>query len=108
MIDFYYWPTPNGWKVAIMLEECSLDYRMIPVNIGRGDQFKPEFLAISPNNRMPAIVDHDTPKEFGDEPLPVFESGAILIHLAERTGAVHAAEPARPQRVPGVAVLANR
>ena len=81
MIDFYYWPTPNGWKVAIMLEECGLQYRMIPVNIGRGDQFKPEFLAISPNNRMPAIVDHDT-----DEPVPVFESGAILIHLAERTG----------------------
>ena len=86
MIDFYYWPTPNGWKVAIMLEECGLEYRMIPVNIGRGDQFKPEFLAISPNNRMPAIVDHDAPKEFGDGPVPVFESGAILIHLAERTG----------------------
>ncbi|HVH74797.1 MAG TPA: glutathione S-transferase N-terminal domain-containing protein [Stellaceae bacterium] len=80
MIDFYYWPTPNGWKVAIMLEECALPYRMIPVDIGRGDQFKPEFLAISPNNRMPAIVDHDA----GD--LPVFESGAILIHLAERAG----------------------
>jgi GSH-dependent disulfide-bond oxidoreductase len=81
VIDFYYWPTPNGWKVAIMLEECGLEYRMIPVNIGRGDQFKPEFLAISPNNRMPAIVDHD-PEE---GPVPVFESGAILIHLAERT-----------------------
>jgi len=82
VIDFYYWPTPNGWKVAIMLEECGLQYRMIPVNIGRGDQFKPEFLAISPNNRMPAIVDHD----IDGEPVPVFESGAILIHLAERTG----------------------
>jgi len=82
MIDFYYWPTPNGWKVAIMLEECGLEYRMIPVNIGRGDQFKQEFLAISPNNRMPAIVDHDDE----DGPVPVFESGAILIHLAERTG----------------------
>ncbi|BES70201.1 glutathione S-transferase N-terminal domain-containing protein [Marinobacter nanhaiticus D15-8W] len=82
MIDFYYWPTPNGWKVSIMLEECGLDYRVIPVNIGRGDQFKPEFLAISPNNRMPAIVDHDV----DGEPLPIFESGAILIHLAERTG----------------------
>ena len=82
MIDFYYWPTPNGWKVAIMLEECGLEYRVIPVNIGRGDQFKPEFLAISPNNRMPAIVDHD----IDGEPVPVFESGAILIHLAERTG----------------------
>ena len=82
MIDFYYWPTPNGWKVAIMLEECGLEYRVIPINIGRGDQFKPEFLAISPNNRMPAIVDHDAE----DGPLPVFEFGAILIHLAERTG----------------------
>src|SRR5205823_9614386 len=82
MIDFCYWPTPNGWKVAIMLEECGLEYRMIPVNIGRGDQFKPEFLAISPNNRMPAIIDHDAE----DGPLPVFESGAILVHLAERTG----------------------
>jgi len=82
MIDFYYWPTPNGWKVAIMLEECGLDYRMIPVDITRGDQFRREFLAISPNNRMPAIVDHD----FADGPLPVFESGAILMHLAEKTG----------------------
>ena len=86
MIDFYYWPTPNGWKVAIMLEECGLEYRTVPVNIGKGDQFKPEFLAISPNNRMPAIVDHDSPAEFGEGPLPVFESGAILIHLAEKTG----------------------
>jgi GST-like protein len=77
MIDFYYWPTPNGWKVSIMLEECSLPYRMVPVNIGAGDQFKPEFLAISPNNRMPAIVDDD---------VSVFESGAILLHLAEKTG----------------------
>ncbi len=85
MIDFYYWPTPNGWKVAIMLEECGLEYRMIPVNIGKGDQFTPAFLAISPNNRMPAIVDHDVQDETG-EPLPVFESGAILLHLAEKTG----------------------
>jgi GST-like protein len=82
MIDFHYWPTPNGWKISIMLEECELPYRMIPVNIGGGEQFTPEFLAISPNNRMPAIVDHDAP---GGK-LPVFESGAILIHLAERTG----------------------
>ncbi len=82
MIDFHYWPTPNGWKVAIMLEECGLPYRMIPVDIRRGEQFAPEFLAISPNNRMPAIVDHDDP----DGPMPVFESGAILLHLAERTG----------------------
>jgi GST-like protein len=82
MIDFYYWPTPNGWKVAIMLEECGLEYRVIPVNIGKGDQFKPEFLAISPNNRMPAVVDHDEP----GGALPIFESGAILLHLAERAG----------------------
>jgi GST-like protein len=82
MIDFYYWPTPNGWKISIMLEECGLAYRMIPVNIARGDQFKPEFLAISPNGRMPAIVDHGV----GSEPVPVFESGAILLHLAQRTG----------------------
>jgi GST-like protein len=77
MIDFYYWPTPNGWKVSIMLEECGLPYRVVPVNIGRGDQFKPEFLAISPNNRMPAIV---------DDGVPVFESGAILLRLAEKSG----------------------
>ncbi|MBV8418765.1 MAG: glutathione S-transferase N-terminal domain-containing protein, partial [Hyphomicrobiales bacterium] len=60
-IDLYYWPTPNGWKITIMLEECSLPYTMIPVDISKGDQFKPQFLAISPNNRMPAIVDHDGP-----------------------------------------------
>lgn len=84
MIDFYYWPTPNGWKVAIMLEECGLPYRMITVNISKGDQFEPEFLAISPNNRMPAIVDHGDGA--GTEPVPVFESGAILLHLARRTG----------------------
>jgi GST-like protein len=77
MIDFYYWPTPNGWKISIMLEECGLPYRLVPVNIGKGDQFRPEFLAISPNNRMPAIV---------DDGVPVFESGAILLHLAEKAG----------------------
>ncbi len=82
MIDFYYWPTPNGWKVSIMLEECGLSYRTIPVNIGRGEQHAPAFLAISPNGRMPAIVDHDAP----GGPLSVFESGAILLHLAERSG----------------------
>ena len=82
MIDFHYWPTPNGWKVSIMLEECGLPYRVVPVDIGAGDQFKPDFLAISPNNRMPAIVDHGAP----GGPLPVFESGSILVHLAERSG----------------------
>jgi GST-like protein len=84
MIDLYYWPTPNGWKVSIMLEECGLPYTLKPVNIGRGEQFKPEFLAISPNNRMPAIVDPEP--QGGGAPISVFESGAILIYLAEKTG----------------------
>jgi GSH-dependent disulfide-bond oxidoreductase len=82
MIDLHYWPTPNGWKISIMLEECGLPYRVVPVNIGAGEQFKPEFLRISPNNRMPAIVDHDPPG--GGEPVSVFESGAILQYLAEK------------------------
>ncbi len=84
MIDFHYWPTPNGWKISIALEEMGLPYRTIPVNIGAGDQFKPEFLAISPNNRMPAIVDH-APKD-GGEPISIFESGAILLYLADKSG----------------------
>ncbi len=84
MIDLHYWPTPNGWKVSILLEEIGLPYRVVPVNIGRGAQFKPEFLAISPNNRMPAIVDHEPLG--GGEPLSIFESGAILLYLAEKTG----------------------
>ena len=84
MIDLYYWPTPNGWKISIMLEECGLPYRFVPVNIGKGEQFLPDFLAISPNNRMPAIVDHDPAG--GGEPVAVFESGAILLYLAEKTG----------------------
>ena len=84
MIDLYYWPTPNGWKVSIALEEMELPYRTVPVNIGRGEQFEPEFLAISPNNRMPAIVDHE-PKG-GGAPVSVFESGAILLYLADKSG----------------------
>jgi GST-like protein len=84
MIDLYYWPTPNGWKVSIMLEECGLAYRAIPVDIGGGDQFKAEFLRISPNNRMPAIVDPEPPG--GGRPLALFESGAILEYLADKTG----------------------
>ena len=84
MIDLHYWPTPNGWKVSIMLEECGLPYNIVPVDIGGGDQFSAGFLAISPNNRMPAIVDH-APVE-GVEPLTIFESGAILEYLAEKTG----------------------
>jgi GST-like protein len=82
MIDLHYWPTPNGWKISIMLEECGLPYKLVPVNIGAGDQFKPEFLKISPNNRMPAIVDHEPPG--GGAPVSVFESGAILQYLAEK------------------------
>jgi len=84
MIDLHYWPTPNGWKVAIALEEMELAYRMIPVDIGKGAQFEPAFLAISPNGRMPAIVDH-APAD-GGAPVPVFESGAILVYLAEKSG----------------------
>ncbi len=84
MIDLHYWPTPNGWKISIMLEECELPYRLLTVNIGKGEQFAPAFLAISPNNRMPAIVDQ-APAD-GGAPIPVFESGAILIYLAEKTG----------------------
>jgi GSH-dependent disulfide-bond oxidoreductase len=83
MIDLHYWPTPNGWKLSIMLEECGLPYRLVPVNIGKGEQFRPEFLAISPNNRMPAIVDNSP--EGGGGPISVFESGACLIYLAEKT-----------------------
>jgi len=79
MIDLYYWPTPNGHKISIMLEECDLEYEIQRINIGAGDQFDPEFLAISPNNRMPAIVDRDTG-------ISVFEGGAILIYLAEKAG----------------------
>jgi GSH-dependent disulfide-bond oxidoreductase len=84
LIDLYYWPTPNGWKVSILLEETGLAYKMVPVNIGRGEQFTPEFLAISPNNRMPAIVDHEPAG--GGPPISVFESGAILLYIADKTG----------------------
>jgi len=91
MIDLHYWPTPNGHKITLFLEEAGLPYRLLPVNIGAGDQFKPEFLAISPNNRMPAIVDH-APAD-GGAPIPVFESGAILVYLAEKTGRFLPADP---------------
>jgi GST-like protein len=84
MIDLHYAPTPNGWKISIMLEELGLPYTVIPVNIRAGEQFRPEFLAISPNNRIPAIVDH-APSD-GGEPFSVFETGAILIYLADKTG----------------------
>ncbi|MEH1920853.1 glutathione binding-like protein [Nostoc sp.] len=84
MIELYYWTTPNGHKITIFLEEVGLPYTIIPVNIGAGDQFKPEFLKVSPNNRIPAIVDHE-PAD-GGAPISVFESGAILLYLAEKTG----------------------
>lgn len=84
MIDLYYWTTPNGHKITMFLEEAGLPYRIVPVNISRGEQFKPDFLRISPNNRMPAIVDH-APVD-GGEPLAVFESGAILLYLADKIG----------------------
>ena len=90
MIELYYWPTPNGHKISIALEEMGLDYTIKSVNIGKGDQFKPEFLAFSPNNRMPAIIDFDTPD---GKPQTVFESGAILLYLAEKTGQFLSTDP---------------
>ena len=90
MIDLYYAPTPNGWKISIMLEECKLPYKLISMNLGKGDQFKPEFLKISPNNRMPAIVDYKGPE---GTKISVFESGAILVYLAEKTGQFLPKEP---------------
>ena len=84
MIDLYYWPTPNGKKVTILLEECGLPYTIVPTNIGRGDQFTDEFLKISPNNRMPAMVDNEPAG--GGAPIALFESGAIMLYIAEKTG----------------------
>ena len=84
MIDLYYWPTPNGWKISIALEEMALPYKVVEVNIGRGEQFEPAFERISPSNRMPAIVDHQPAG--GGGPLALAESGAILLYLAEKTG----------------------
>lgn len=83
MIDFYTWRTPNGYKISIMLEECGLPYQVFPIDITKNQQFAPDYLKISPNNKIPTIVDHDGP---GGKPLPLFESGAILIYLAEKTG----------------------
>src|SRR5262249_57602138 len=93
-IEIYYWPTPNGFKVSIMLEECGLPYVMKPVNIAKGEQFNPDFLKIAPNNRMPAIVDPLGP---GGRPISIFESGAILHYLGRTTGNIYpAAHPAPP------------
>ncbi len=91
MIDLYHWPTPNGWKISIAVEEMELPYRTVLVNIGRGEQFEPDFLAISPNNRMPAIVDHQP--SGGGAPISVFETGAILLYLAEKCGRFLPADP---------------
>ncbi|GJE16476.1 glutathione S-transferase N-terminal domain-containing protein [Methylobacterium marchantiae] len=88
-IDVHTWGTPNGWKIPIMLEECGLPYRVVPVNIGKGDQMAPDFLAISPNNKIPAIVDPDGPD---GEPIAVFESGAILQYLGRKTGCLYPAD----------------
>ncbi len=95
MIELYYWPTPNGHKITIFLEEVGLEYKLVPINIRKGEQFAPEFLKISPNNRMPAIVDTDGP---GGKPFSLFESGAILLYLAEKTGKLM---PSRCARVTG-------
>lgn len=91
MIDLYTWPTPNGHKVHIMLEECELPYQVHAINIGKGDQFEPEFLRISPNNKIPALTDSDGP---GGKPISLFESGAILLYLAEKTGRFLPSDPA--------------
>jgi GST-like protein len=84
MIDLHYWPTPNGKKVSILLEECGLPYKIVPCSIGQGDQFKADFVGICPNTRMPAIVDHEP--ESGGDPISIFESGAIMMYLAEKAG----------------------
>jgi GST-like protein len=91
MIDLYYWTTPNGHKLTLFLEEAGLPYRIVPINIGKGEQFAAEFLCIAPNNRIPAIVDH-SPAD-GGAPLSLFESGAILLYLADKTGRFIAPEP---------------
>lgn len=91
MIDLYYWTTPNGHKITLFLEENGLPYRILPINIGKGEQFQPDFLRIAPNNRIPAIV--DTEPADGGEPIPLFESGAILLYLAEKTGRFLSPDP---------------
>jgi len=96
MIDFYYWPTPNGHKVSLALEEMELDYTVMPINILAGEQHSPEFIAISPNNRVPAIVDHDGPD---GNPHAIFESGAILLYLAQKYGKFWPTDPVEQSRV---------
>ncbi len=95
-IDLYYWPTPNGWKITIMLEECQLPYNVIYIDISKGDQFDSDFLKIAPNNRMPAIVDPDGPD---GKPISIFESGAILQYLGNKTGKFYPSDPRRRAEV---------
>ena len=97
MIDLHYWPTPNGKKVTILLEELGIDYKIVPCNIGRGDQFTEEFLNIGPNNRMPALVDHDPIG--GGEPIALFESGAMMMYVAEKMGRFWPQDPRRRYEV---------
>jgi len=105
IIDLYYWPTPNGHKITMFLEEADLDYQIVPVDIGRGEQFKPDFLAIIPNNRTPAIIDQ-APLDDG-EPISVFESGAILVYLAEKTGQLLPSDIRGRKGCPRMVVLAG-
>ena len=105
MIDLHYWPTPNGKKVTILLEECGLPYKIVPVNIGRGDQFSKEFLEMNPNHRMPVMVDHE-PKG-GGKPIAIFESGAIMMYIAEKAGKFYPQDAARAPRREPVADLAD-
>src|SRR6266853_4020509 len=97
MIDLYFWPTPNGKKITILLEEAALPYQIKAVNIGRGDQLTPDFLKISPNGRMPALVDHEPMG--GGAPITIFESGAIMVYLAEKSGKFLPREPHRKYEV---------
>ena len=90
MIELHYWTTPNGHKITMFLEEAGLEYKIVPVHIGKGEQFKPKFLAISPNNRIPAMIDHK-PQD-GGQPISVFESGAMLLYLAEKNGKLLSAD----------------
>ncbi len=98
MIDLYFWPTPNGYKITIMCEEIGMPYNIIPVDITKGDQFEPDFLKIAPNNRMPAIIDPDGPD---GEPISLFESGAIMIYLAEKSGQLMPTDPRQRYSVLG-------
>src|SRR5438270_219574 len=102
MIDVYFWTTPNGYKVTILLEELGWRYNVIPVNIGKGEQFASEFLKISPNNRIPAVVDHEGPD---GRPIAIFESGAIMMYLAEKAGWSFMPQETRPAVQRGLAVM---